>query len=202
MQVFLSQLLLLLLLQALAEADRRALSAGVELSDLQRQLAEARGERDASQVRVALRHTGCPPHAAVGAVLWQPCVNDPAICAQVWIGLATEISTQQRHHAPLRFTALTRQCVSSVCRLKPPSCWRSWRSCEASLVTMQPCQQRMRASRVRRRALQGSPSLAVCPVEGTACMHQQPQCDQGALVSYWLGRTAALTRRAYVCTLS
>lgn len=37
--------------QALADADRRALSAGVELSDLQRQLAEARGERDASQVR-------------------------------------------------------------------------------------------------------------------------------------------------------
>jgi hypothetical protein len=38
-------------LQALADADRRALSAGVELSGLQRQLAEARGERDASQVR-------------------------------------------------------------------------------------------------------------------------------------------------------
>jgi hypothetical protein len=37
--------------QALADTDRRALSAGVELSDLQRQLAEARGERDASQVR-------------------------------------------------------------------------------------------------------------------------------------------------------
>jgi hypothetical protein len=44
-------LLLLLLLQELADVDRRAVLAGVELSNLQGQLAEARGERDASQVR-------------------------------------------------------------------------------------------------------------------------------------------------------
>jgi hypothetical protein len=44
-------LLLLLLLQDLADLDRRAVLAGVELSNLQGQLAEARGERDASQVR-------------------------------------------------------------------------------------------------------------------------------------------------------
>lgn len=49
--------------QALADADRRALSAGVELSDLQRQLAEARGERDASQVR-SLPQLGAGPRSA------------------------------------------------------------------------------------------------------------------------------------------
>lgn len=36
--------------QALADADHRIMRAGVELSDLQRQLAEAKGQGDASQV--------------------------------------------------------------------------------------------------------------------------------------------------------
>jgi hypothetical protein len=38
--------------RALAEAERQMNGAGAELSELSRQLAEAKGQRDASQVRV------------------------------------------------------------------------------------------------------------------------------------------------------
>jgi hypothetical protein len=76
--------------QALADADRRALSAGVELSDLQRQLAEARGERDASQVR-SLPQLGAGPRNAAqqldksqaggcAAFLLSVCLHSVVLC--------------------------------------------------------------------------------------------------------------------------
>lgn len=42
--------------RALADAQRQINGAGVELSELTRQLAEAKGQRDASQVRVLQGH--------------------------------------------------------------------------------------------------------------------------------------------------
>lgn len=43
--------------QALADAQRQINGAGVELSELTRQLAETKGQRDANQVRTAADHS-------------------------------------------------------------------------------------------------------------------------------------------------
>lgn len=70
--------------QALQDADRRVMSAGVELSDLQRQLAEARGERDASQV-------GKLAYVDGATASWLACVQE---CVPLAIGVVNSAGCQ------------------------------------------------------------------------------------------------------------